>query len=264
MAVEPVAEVVADNLEETAKVVRAITSSHILFLGAGLVVGAVGGFMLGQRLLREKIRAEEFEKTREEVEEIRTLYYDKLTAAEPKPSLEDMVEEKGYSTVEKVEERPLKSPVPITQPLRNPTEEQQKALDEAKESLERVEDSLVWDYEKEVPKRSKNHPYVVHQDEFNENPDEYQQLTWTYYANDNVLADENDEQVSRPELIIGLDNLMKFGHGSDDSNVVFVRNERLEIDFEVCRLFKSYAVEVQGLDDSEPEQNDKQTDETQS
>jgi len=243
-----VTEQVAENLEETAAVVRKFGISNVTFLGVGLAVGAAVGFYFGHRLMKEKLRAEAFKQSNEELAELREMYYSKLKAMEPKPTLDEVVEEKGYVVVEETE-RPTRPPVPVEEPKL--TEEQQKAVDEVNQRRQELNDSLVWDYEKEVRSRSKNHPYVIHQDEYNENTDEYQQLTWTYYASDNILADENDEQVSRPELIVGLESLMKFGHGSDDSNVVFVRNERLELDFEVCRLFKSYVVEVQGLDDTE-------------
>lgn len=263
MATEQLTEYVADGLEGASKVVRSYGASHlVMFLGIGLVAGATAGFVVGYRWNREKIRAEEFEKSKEEVAAIREAYFggdkDAPPLATDKPALEDVVEERGYSVEEP--ERPTRPPVPV-QPPRDLTPEQKRAVEEVRQGARDLDNALAWDYAKEVAKRSKNHPYVIHQEEYNQNRDEYQQLTWTYYASDNILADEQDEMVTRPELIVGIDSLQKFGHGSDDANVVFVRNEKLEIEFEVCRLFKSYAVEVQGLDEHD-ETNETQTDET--
>ena len=46
---------------------------------------------------------------------------------------------------------------------------------------------------------------------------------------------------------VGQDNMKRFGHGCDDPNVVFIRNEKLATDFEVLRHNGSYAEEVLGL-----------------
>jgi hypothetical protein len=242
-----VTEQVAENLEETAKAVRAFGISNVTFLGAGLVVGISVGFFLGYRFNREKIRAEEFENSKREIEQIREAYRERNEIAPEKPSLEDVVEKKGYVVVEGEEPpRPTRPPVVVQPPL------SEKQQNEVENLVQRIEtNAFEWDYETEVLKRSKNHPYVIHQDEYNENADEHNQLVWTYYAGDNILADEHDEIVTRPELVVGEPNLKRFGHGSDDTDVVFVRNERLEIDFEICRSWKSFAHEVQGLDEND-------------
>ena len=85
----------------------------------------------------------------------------------------------------------------------------------------------------------------------------YSQVTYTYYAIDDVLVDEeNDHPLPHADIVVGLDNL-QFGHGTDDDNVVFVRNDKLEIDMEICRLNKSFEEEVLGI---EPHDTDAPTD----
>jgi hypothetical protein len=95
-------------------------------------------------------------------------------------------------------------------------------------------------------------PYVINTEEYMEE-NEFDKASISYYEDDQVLCDENEEVMDDIEGTVGWDNLGRFGDGSDDPEVVYVRNERLEIDFEVIRLSKSYAETVGGF---EPE-NDK-------
>lgn len=110
-------------------------------------------------------------------------------------------------------------------------------------------ESDVWDYKAEEAARDKSLPYIVSQAEFLENEPEYEQITITYYEGDEVLSDERD-QVMVTEVAVGIENL-RFGHGSNDKNVVLVRNEVLSLDFEVVRSEGHYAHEVLGLSHSD-------------
>ena len=44
--------------------------------------------------------------------------------------------------------------------------------------------------------------------------------------------------------VIGLGNLGRWGHGSNDENIVYIRNLHLSLDFEVVRDRGSYAEET--------------------
>jgi hypothetical protein len=48
--------------------------------------------------------------------------------------------------------------------------------------------------------------------------------------------------------LVGDDNL-RFGYGSNDSNMVYVRNPRIEMDMEIVRSQGTYTKEVLGFDD---------------
>ena len=72
--------------------------------------------------------------------------------------------------------------------------------------------------------------YVIAPDVFGEIG--YTEVSLTYY-NDGVLVDENDEVVDDIENMIGFDSLSHFGEYEDDS--VFVRNDKLKIDYEILR-----------------------------
>ena len=93
-----------------------------------------------------------------------------------------------------------------------------------------------------------NGPYVITEDEFNDNEVGYTQVSITYYAGDDILTDDKDAPVEDPESIVG-DALSRFGEGVSEAgqNMVFVRNTKIELDFEVTRSFGKYGIEVAGL-----------------
>lgn len=240
MAVESVAETAAEHIEEVAEVARQINTHFIQGFAAGGAVGVAIGFIFGYRFNRAKIRAEVLKEAEEDMVKVRMYYHERYESeVPPKPPLEDVVKER------ETWERPIPPPVPVQEPV------VEKAREVQYPKVRETESVPEWDYGKEMQQRSPNHPYVIHQDEFNNNQLELQQKTWTYYAGDDILADDDDEVVVRPELVIGEANLKRFGHGSDDPDIVFVRNERVGVEFEICRSWKSYAAEVQGMDPEE-------------
>lgn len=81
-------------------------------------------------------------------------------------------------------------------------------------------------------------PYVISPDEFGAT-DNYAQISLVYYDGDEVLADEEDEIVEDIAGTVGEDFAEHFGEYEDDS--VFVRNDRLRCDYEICKDNRSYA-----------------------
>ena len=88
--------------------------------------------------------------------------------------------------------------------------------------------------------------FVIAPEDFGENP-EYKQVSLTYYAGDQVLADEDNTIIRDPEKIVGEDFESHFGEYEEDS--VFVRNERLHCEYEILRDLRRY-IDVEP-DDSE-------------
>jgi hypothetical protein len=265
MAVEQVAEQTAEHIEEVAQVARQIDTRALKFFFSGISVGGVVGFILGYRFNRESIKAEAFKNSEEEIQKIRDLYQQKLVAAERKPDVEDLVKERGYSQDERVESekesRPgyhsyrLKPPVPVEEPSTpEPEPEPEEVVLPPRifrtqaTSKDKMEG---WNYPSEMSRRSSTRPYIIHQDEFAEQDPEYRHVTYIYYAEDDVLVDEDNMPIQIRENIVGPDALNRFGHGTDDYNILYVRNPRLELEMEICRDPGSYAEEVLGLDPSE-------------
>jgi hypothetical protein len=91
-------------------------------------------------------------------------------------------------------------------------------------------------------------PYVISYEEFAEEMNNFEKLTLNYYEDDDVLTDEEDGVVTDVIGVVGDDALTSFGDRSEDPEVVYVRNEKLETDYEVIRLSKSFAKDVLGYD----------------
>lgn len=83
-------------------------------------------------------------------------------------------------------------------------------------------------------------PYVISPDEFGEAG--YDRISFTLYA-DNVLADDGDIPVGDVDGTVGSDSLSHFGEYEDDS--VFVRNDRLKVDYEILLSQRTYAEVVE-------------------
>lgn len=104
-----------------------------------------------------------------------------------------------------------------------------------------------FDLESEKATRDEDHPYILSHDEYYQGDLDYSQNTLTYFVGDQVLVDEEDNPISNVRNTVGEENLLRFGYGSKDENVVYIRNHRLEVDFEVVRSFGKYTEEVLGF-----------------
>lgn len=91
-------------------------------------------------------------------------------------------------------------------------------------------------------------PYVIAPEDFAEF-DEYDTISLTYYS-DHVLTDENDELIEDVDAVVGSDSLNHFGEYEDDS--VYVRDERLKIDYEILFDRRNYS-DVYGNDPHQAE-----------
>lgn len=105
------------------------------------------------------------------------------------------------------------------------------------------EGAINWDYEEEKEKRSMDKPYILHQDEYFSKETEYSQSTLTYYSGDDILVDEQEVPIYNYKAVVGD---LQFGHGSDDPNVVYVRNDKLSGEYEVIKDSGLYEIEVLG------------------
>jgi hypothetical protein len=245
---ETVVEEVASNLEEAAEVTRRINPRSIGLVLGGVGIGVAVGFFFGYRYNREKIRAEAFAKSEEEVEKIRELYRDRAKVVVPeKPSVEQVVEERGYLDPER--ERPLPTPVPfVSEP---DTTEPPIVVDPDRQVPE-----FIWNYPHELARRSPDRPYVIHQEEFQEEGSQFNHVTYTYFAEDGFVMNDEDQQLfTDVDARVGLHNLVRFGHGTDDPDIVFIRNHELNIEIELARTYNSYQRDIEGLepDDAEPD-----------
>lgn len=108
--------------------------------------------------------------------------------------------------------------------------------------------------------RDPNNPYIITFSEWANPEDEfvdYEMVTMKYYSNGNVLLDSKDGITPEAmyDELVGVANLRRFGHtGSEDPDMLYVRNEQMSLSIEIIRHNESYA-ESLGLhlaEDDEP------------
>lgn len=90
-------------------------------------------------------------------------------------------------------------------------------------------------------------PFIITRTEYyadydDENPGN-QKVGITYYEGDGILADDKDVPIRDSAAVVGTDYVAGFG-SADDPDIVYVRNNRLRIDFEIVRSLEGYAQHV--------------------
>lgn len=252
VGVEPVAEAaetVAEEALEVADAVRRITGRDISVFACGFVLGAAGGLTAGYFLLSKRLDGKYSkimdEKLEAEMVKVRAYWNAKKVEAEDKPDLAAKVKELGYSNEEdrpiaynRVTEKPKVEVVP-------PEPETKSVFDAPQPTQEEVEPS--WDYAEEIKGRTDDVPFIIHKDEFSAGEMEYDTATLTYFEGDDVLINEQERVIEDQDEVLGLGNLTRWGHGSGDPNVLYIRNPVLGMDIEVVRSMGEFAKEVHGV-----------------
>jgi hypothetical protein len=253
---DAVIEEVALNLDEAAAATRALNGKVIGSFVVGLGVGVAIGFYFGYRWNREKLKADALKEAEDEISQMRDYYMRREQARmmqAAKPSAEEIVVERGYtSPIPPVQPRPTRPPVPVEEP-------QQRILPSVVPPDHVVippgADAVdpTWDWQREFDRRHAGEPYVIHKNEVDEELPGYNSVTYVWYPVDEVLLDEDGSKIEDPEPLIGLEALLRFGQGSGDPNVVYVRNDRLQLHMEIVQEEgRRYEVDVLGLSDEDP------------
>lgn len=137
----------------------------------------------------------------------------------------------------------------------NPREKNQKAYEELirqyknDESTEDEEEDEEDDSdEQEGDDDDMVEPYVITPDEFGDTG--YETICLTLYA-DGVIEDDEGDMWSDDDIsvLLGRDSLSHMGENVDDPDVLYVRNENEEIDYEIARDVDKYFDEHGKSDD---------------
>lgn len=127
--------------------------------------------------------------------------------------------------------------------------EDRNVFDENAESQPDPED--LGEGELEIPPRSIDKPYIISDDEWFSNLTNYDQITLTYFADDQILISDDKQVIRNVEEIVGETNLHRFGVQSDNPDIVYVRNELLKADYEVTKDERSYTEVILGINPDE-------------
>lgn len=190
----------------------------ILAFGAGLAVGIGGTYFYLKQKYEEKLS--------EQIQEVRKHYQEKQEKAKPKEEKDEKfanrfeeAEERGkdritYESIAKRYQGSDKSPV-------DPAEQESPPEDKPEMEI-----------------------FTISEEEM-ETYDNFEDITLTYYAEDDILCDDQEQVIEDPEVVIG-DALTKFGLKSGYPDTVFVINKRVRAIFEVLMVEGSYQEIVLG------------------
>lgn len=91
-------------------------------------------------------------------------------------------------------------------------------------------------------------PYVISPLKFAEQDEDYEVISLTYFS-DGILVDDMGELIENVESIVGTEFPEHFGEYTEDPDTVYVRNERLMVDYEIQRDLDTYAEPVDPMVD---------------
>lgn len=273
---EEMTEEVVDKIAEALpEFTQSLTKIKVQFGILGTLVGTAAGAMVAWAIAYRKAEMKYSNWADDEIAEMREHYQAKgraLEAEAGKGDLDTLVKDKGYkSPTPDVSSSP---PMAVQPPSRVVGAEDKQA-GEPPDDSEMAENAVegpngvksrgekavrnifqehketatpAWDGHAERRRRTPDHPYVIHHDEKDE-MDGYSDVSFTYYSADDVLCNEKDEVVDPAERdnLVGEANLDRFGHGSGSPEIVFIRNDNLEMVFEIVKSPNSFAEEVHGF-----------------
>lgn len=243
------------TLEEVVSDIAPAVSSggKYALMAAGVIFGASVSYLATKYYLERKYA----DMAEREIEEIRELYFEKKrqeknggeTLNVQKPNLTKLMEDLEYRQAER-EQEIINGPEPMVVPPDEPVQEDNDVV--LRNTFE-AESSWNWEAENSLRESlDPGVPYVIHRDEFFNNENNWDQAHYTYYEKDDILADDHDAPADDQDALVGLVNLTKFGHGSFDPNVVYVRNPELEIEIAVVCTDESFQKDQHGDDDQPP------------
>lgn len=199
-------------------------NTKVLISAVSFVIGAALGSVVTLKLVKDKYA----QKANEEIADVKEFYANK-----DKYMTDIVKEDQSELEVEnKSDDQSGKTRV----------EDLAQKVSELKYNIDDYivyEDSVQPKYSKPLPESEQYRPYVIPPDELGECSYEIQNMT--YYA-DEVLASEFDEVVYDIDGTVGEENLMHFGDYEED--IVCVRNPELQIDFEIWRDSRTFALVV--------------------
>lgn len=175
---------------------------QILYFSIGAAVGAVSAWFITKQYYKKRLQ--------EDIDAIREDYEDEYT----KERVEDKVKELGYISDEDEKEVPI-----------NPV----NAEDYDENGVKR-------DDVNPFPYEPSNVPYPINPDQYHDEM-VFDKMTLSYYEDTGSLVSDEEEEVNISDFI-GRESLDHFGEY--ESDVLYVRNEKMGTDFEVVLIHGAY------------------------
>jgi len=248
-----------------AQALKFVRNKNVQLLTVALVSGGASAFT-AIKVAETKLEAKYAEIAREEIDQAREHYKAIRKVEEYAQTPEELAEEKGYSdeiasTEGYVTDNESPDEVIVVSDTNEVTAPDGTVIRTRVETIARVEDTKImvtankpdpttlvsnifhdakstnstFDYAEELDNRKNGEPYIISEDEFIADENSWDQVSLTYFEGDDTLVDARDMPIPETERTVGDQNLTRFGHGSRDKNIVYVRNEKIETEFEISR-----------------------------
>lgn len=230
----------------------------ILCLGS-FVVGATASFLITRGLLKQKYATfaeeeiasvkEAFARAKErrkpilkEKEDISKVAKEKKkeeTGKDPNGVLaRSSIKENTYQKTKKDYHLVGKPEVEETPDDPDTSDEDEEEDEEERDAAGKTEQEM-----KEAFVVDRTLPYIITDQEFSDENPHYDKVSLYFYKHDEVVCEENEEPIDDVENVIGYEALNIL----DKQMGVWVRNERLAIDYEIIGINASYAEMVHGI-----------------
>lgn len=213
----------------------------IKYVVGGAVGGAIGYFVgsvivemiLYKAQLAEEAEAGEYytdadDKSQEEPTNVTT----------PKKLVVNAPAKKNYTKHFEHEDRPKLAE--LTKKYQAPIEDRDTTEEENAEMTDKEDE---WEVEIEMLEDTDHEPVMVISVDEYASDDAMEHVTLRYY-DDDVVTDENNNPIDRPEMLLGDDALVSFGQLSQDEDIVYVRNLPKKCMYEVVRMNKDFSEPV--------------------
>ncbi len=258
-------EVIEETLETLERIPKlwlngTTKKQQIVILSATALAGAAASGAVVLTVVKRRLKTKYEMIAEAEIDEARAYYH-----AMQKPDLAELAEERlgeeapavAAATAQKSYQGIIgRVPYQTPEVIEVPPEPQSAVTSNIFVDGKPMEEDF--DYEAEIANRSEDAPYIISREEFMQEEKNYIQQTLTFYEGDDTLTDSNDKDIPDSDEVVGDANLHKFGHGSGDNNVVYVRNDRMSVDFEIVRSTQSFAKDVLGLRHADTRRSRKQ------
>lgn len=240
---------------------------YILHLTLAFLVGGTAGFLLSQKMLEEKyaLRAEE------EHELFKKVWMEKhphdlnpvKPAHEEVETLSTINKVLGYSSLGETAQRvermkrdytkiggPIVAPASQAAPIGTySTKGNEVEYEENPDVvLEKIMGDMQAQQEYLQPLNRNVKPYVISESEFEEGNPHHDKVSITYYAGDDTLADEMNEIMEDIDSTVGMSNLDMDNTDITHPHTIYVRNDRLGIDYDISIDLGEYTRKVLGIE----------------
>lgn len=200
----------------------------IIFICGGIVGGAATYFYADRKLEKKWMKISE-EKEKSHADYIKDL--------QARAHAEDIARSQGYSSDSetKSSDKNTETEKPVR---RNYTTYWQSRA----EAEHPRDDEAEYNPNEDLndPKLRNREPVIISHDEYwGDEYEHHDKLALYYYVEDDVLATEDGDVIDNIILNVG-DALTKYGFKTNDEDVIYVRNFKLAVDYEIAKVYGSY------------------------